>query len=304
MQLPVANTPLVPLRHPLLESREIEIWIKRDDLTHPEIMGNKWRKLKYNLREARESGKDTLVTYGGAYSNHIAATAAAGKIFDFHTIGIIRGDELHPASNPTLRKAAENGMKLLFVSRQEFRQYKTDLDMPGGIPSTAYVLPEGGTNHLAIQGCREIVDEIEIDFDILVTAMGTGGTFAGLASGLDGRKQLWGVSALKGAWVHREANALLTRENIFFSNFKTFDDHVFGGYGQFNPYLIQFILNFRKENNILLDPVYTGKMFLCVWDMINNDQIAKGSRLILLHTGGLQGIEGFNFQHQLKIPMA
>ncbi len=302
MRDPVTPTPIQELKSELFDKKNITVFVKRDDLTHPEIMGNKWRKLKYNIQHALDIGVRTLVTYGGAYSNHIAATAAAARIFGLGSIGVIRGEELNPHSNPTLKVAHQNGMSFHFVTREHFRAYKKTMTVPFETDGSHMILPEGGSNELAIRGCAEIIDEIDIEFDIIATAAGTGGTLAGLIKGLGGRKSVLGFSALKGNWIQDDIKALLRKHDINHENHRIFEDFRFGGYGRFDLNLIQFILDFKQKFDILLDPIYTGKMFFSVWELTKNDQIASGSTLLLLHTGGLQGIAGFNHRFNLALP--
>lgn len=298
----IPHTPIQELSSRLLTEKEIRILIKRDDLTHPEIMGNKWRKLKYNLLEARARSVNTIVTFGGAYSNHIAATAAACHAEGFRSIGIIRGEELHPNANPTLRKASEHGMELRFVDRSTFRTLKEKPQIDGLNIDNSMILPEGGTNAFAVRGCAEIMEEIGIDFDICCVPLGTGGTMMGILSKTTSNQQVWGFSALRGNWLNDHVDHLKSTFSIHNSNYLLFQEDLFGGYGRFNQNLIQFILDFRQEYGILIDPIYTGKMFYRVWDMIKNDQIAKKTTLLMIHTGGLQGIEGFNFRFGLNLP--
>jgi len=257
-------------------------------------MGNKWRKLKYNLEEAHKLGKRQLLTFGGAYSNHIAATAAAAKLYGFESTGIIRGDELHSQSNPTLRLASENGMKLSFVSRSAYRkltQSSHELVTPN---DQTYILPEGGTNELAIKGCAEIVAEIPEDFDLIVCPIGTGGTFCGVAKSLKRDQGLLGFSALKGYFIKEEMDLLLNKYRIEHENYTVDTDYHFGGYGKSTSELKDFIGWFEENFQILLDPVYTGKTFFGVWDMVKKNKFEKNLRIVLLHTGGLQGIGGFD----------
>ena len=291
MEWPKTPSPIQQLHADFLAKKNISVFVKREDLIHPEIMGNKWRKLKYNLHAAREQKKNTLVTFGGAYSNHIAAVAAASRIYGFKSIGYIRGEELHADSNPTLRKASKDGMDLRFLTRTNFRKLKNTYQSRN---PDEYFLPEGGTNLKAIQGATEIISEIDIPFDILVTPVGTGGTMAGLVRGLAGAKHVWGVGALKGRFLQQEFDKTLQKYDIPHRNYTLFSDDHFGGYGKITPELIHFINIFKQEFGFLLDPLYTGKMFHSVWDKVKNDQIAKNSCLLLLHTGGLQGIAGYN----------
>ena len=302
MLLEIPKTPVEELKTPFLEFQKIRIFIKREDLNDPLLIGNKFRKLKYNLMAAREVGADTLLTYGGAYSNHIFATAAAGKRYGFKTIGLIRGDELNANSNATLKAAANFGMTFVFLPRQEFSDFKSQLTFPAHLKGKIYILPEGGTNRAAIRGCAEIIEEITIPFDILCTPIGTGGTMVGLLKGLAGQQEVWGFSALKGNWMDEHIKSLLTQEKLKVTNFKVFPESDFGGYGKFNFRLINFIKWFHNEKKIALDPIYTGKMCLRVWEMLKNEHIAIGSTLVLLHTGGLQGIKGFNQKYNTELP--
>jgi 1-aminocyclopropane-1-carboxylate deaminase len=304
--LEISPTPTVVLQSGLLDLKGIQVVVKRDELNHPLVMGNKWRKLKYNLELAQAQQKKTLVTYGGAFSNHIVATAAAAYYSGFKSIGIIRGDELNAESNPTLQTAAKLGMQLEFTGRREFADIKKNLSLPQGVKSNdlsfMYFLPEGGTNQLAVKGASEIIGEINQPFDICCTAMGTGGTFLGLLQAMGGKNTLWGFSALKGDWVQDQIKQSTEVYDIAHDNYLLFHDNLFGGYGRFDRKLIQFILDFRQEYNILLDPIYTGKMFFRVWEMMKNDQIAKGTTILMIHTGGLQGIKGFNFRFGQQLP--
>lgn len=275
------------------------MYVKRDDLTHPEIMGNKWRKLKYNLEAAKSAGYDGILTLGGAYSNHIAATAAACAENNLKSIGIIRGQELSPKSNPTLEYAYKKGMQLIFIDRDEYKLVRNDpkVALAKKYPEF-FILPEGGTNDHAIKGCRELLDEIVIDFDWIVTPIGTGGTFLGLLSGLKQNRRILGVSSLKGSFIHDEIEKLRNRFHIQNSNYEVCDAYHFGGYGKATDTLIDFINWFKEMFDIPLDPIYTGKSFFGVFDMIKKGKFEKNLRIVLLHTGGLQGIEGFNRKNQ------
>ncbi|WP_421763608.1 1-aminocyclopropane-1-carboxylate deaminase/D-cysteine desulfhydrase [Ekhidna sp.] len=289
-------TPIEELNHPLLEEKKIKLFVKRDDLIHPEIMGNKWRKLKYNLLKMKEEGKEAIVTMGGAFSNHIAATAAAAKEYGFNAVGIIRGNELGINSNHTLKLAHEKGMQLEFVDRETFRYCREDSSIIQSQFPDHYFLPEGGTNELAIKGCEEISTEIQQKFDVIVTPVGTGGTFAGLVKATT--QMVIGVSALKGNFITSEIKSLLAKNHIINSNYELISDYHFGGYGKIKPELIDFINWFKENFGILLDPIYTGKCFFAVWDMIKTDKFEKNLEIVLLHTGGLQGISGFNRKNE------
>ncbi|MBD1398620.1 1-aminocyclopropane-1-carboxylate deaminase/D-cysteine desulfhydrase [Pontibacter sp. JH31] len=290
------EAPLQQLHNPLWENQGIALWVKREDLLHPAISGNKWRKLKYNLEEARRQQKSTLLTFGGAYSNHIAAVAAAGQEFGFRTTGIIRGEK-HLPLNPTLSFAASVGMALHYISREAYRQksdllYLTQLAEQFGNP---YLIPEGGTNSLAVKGCTEIVADIPIDYDYICCACGTGGTIAGIIAGLEGNKQVLGFPALKGGeFLKEEITQLIDRYNgQHYDNWQLITDYHFGGYAKVKPELLEFMREFQQQHNMPLEPIYTGKMFYGLIDMIQKGYFPQGSRLVAIHTGGLQGNAGF-----------
>lgn len=296
--MPLLPSPIQEIHDPLLANRSIRLFVKRDDLIHPYIMGNKWRKLKFNIEQMRREEKDTIVTMGGAFSNHIYATAAAGKENGIHTIGIIRGEELNEESNSTLRFASSNGMQLSFESREMYGQFRENPDTLKHRYPKAYFLPEGGTNHLAVQGCTEIVEEIDFDFNVIVTPIGTGGTFCGILKGLKSNQHVLGVSSLKGDFIKNEIKNHLKEFDISNDNYTVNTNYHFGGYGKIKPELIDFINSFKEKFNVPLDPIYTGKSFFGVWDMIENDKFEENLRIILLHTGGLQGISGFNRKNE------
>ncbi|MEQ8906916.1 pyridoxal-phosphate dependent enzyme [Ekhidna sp.] len=291
-------TPTQEISHPLLIEKGIKLFVKRDDLIHPEIMGNKWRKLKFNLIELKKRGFNKLITMGGAFSNHIAATAALARENGIEAIGIIRGDELEANSNPTLHFAHKKGMELHFVGRDIFRNYRGNPDLIEKKYPNHYFLPEGGTNALALKGCEEIISEISDSFDLIATPIGTGGTFAGLVNSVKEDQQVLGISSLKGDFIFNEMDELLRKHNISSSNFKIINAYHFGGYGKTTVELIDFINWFKENFGIPLEPIYTGKSFFAVWDMIKTDKFEKNLKIVLLHTGGLQGVEGFNRKNE------
>lgn len=298
-------SPIAEIRSPLLKSKGLRLLIKRDDLIHPQVSGNKWRKLKYNLLAAKTQGQNTLLTFGGAFSNHIYATAAAGKVFGFKTIGLIRGERMKPL-NPTLAFAETVGMKLHFITRSAYRKkedtnYQIQLKKQFG---NFYLVPEGGTNELAVKGCMELVEEVEGQLEDLpdywCASCGTGGTLGGIIAGLNEQKKVLGFSALKGDFHQADIRRLLRnvsgtlKVSDTFDNWQVNTDYHFGGYAKFKPELIEFINNFKKENNIQLEPIYTGKLFYGLHDLIKNNYFPQGSSILAVHTGGLQGIAGFN----------
>jgi 1-aminocyclopropane-1-carboxylate deaminase len=290
---------------PIFEKKGISLAVRRLDKVHEQVSGNKFFKLKYNLEEAKKEGKNTLLTFGGAFSNHIHATAAAAKLEGFSSIGIIRGEETFPL-NPTLSFAQSLGMQLAYISREEYRT-KTEaafLDKLKEKFGDFYLIPEGGTNALAIQGTKEILHENDTDFTHIGCSIGTGGTFAGLAGSILFDQQLLGFSSLKGEFIHSDTNNLLL-ENQIRPNGKIrfFDSYHFGGYGKFKPELIEFIHWFFAQTQIPLDPIYTGKMMFGIMDLISKDFFEKGSKILAIHTGGLQGITGFNQRFGTELPL-
>jgi 1-aminocyclopropane-1-carboxylate deaminase len=274
-------------------NNSIEVIVKREDLIHAFISGNKYRKLKYNLLKAKEIDSPTLLTFGGAFSNHIAAVAFAGKIYDFKTIGIIRGEELEDKSelNPTLAFAKSCGMELKFISREAYRQ-KTNLEFINQLKiefGEFYLIPEGGTNKLAIKGCEEILQPEDTDFDYVCCAVGTGGTISGIINASSKSQKILGFPALKGDFLQQDIRKFANRDN-----WKLITDYHFGGYGKIKPELISFINKFKKDYNIPLDPIYTGKMMYGIFDLIGKEFFPPNSKILVIHTGGLQGIAGVN----------
>lgn len=292
------NAPIQKIDDPRLDKFNLQLFIKREDLLHPYISGNKWRKLKYNLQAAKEQGEETLLSFGGAYSNHIAATAAAGQEWGFHTIGIIRGEE-HQPLNPTLQFAQQQGMKLRYMDRVTYKSKSTAavtamlLEQFGSF----YPLPEGGSNALAVKGCTEILDDFDPSrYDFICSSCGTGGTLAGLVAGMDRQGQLLGFPALKGGSFLKPAIDTLTQayNGQVYHNFQLMTDYHFGGYAKWKPELINFINIFHDVTGIMLDPVYTGKLLFGIYDLAQQHYFKPGSKILAIHTGGLQGIKGFN----------
>jgi 1-aminocyclopropane-1-carboxylate deaminase/D-cysteine desulfhydrase-like pyridoxal-dependent ACC family enzyme len=307
----LAESPLQRLHSSFLENTGITLYVKRDDLIHPLFGGNKWRKLKYNLNAARETACDTLLTFGGAWSNHIYATAAAGNFFGFNTIGFIRGEK-HSPLNPTLAFAEQSGMQLHYVDRKTYRNkndshYLIKLEKEF---SNTYILPEGGSNLLALDGCKEIVTEINSKlnrpFDVICCACGTGATLAGLVVAMNTRENQHpqtaiGFSALKGgAFLAgdiekflQQANHCTTKKEAD-ADWYIEDQFHFGGYARVNDQLIQFIQEFKSEYGIMLDAIYTAKMFYGLFELIKNRAFNPGTTIVAVHSGGLQGNKGFN----------
>lgn len=267
----------------------ISVFIKREDLLHPQISGNKFRKLKYNLHAARQLGYQSLLTFGGAYSNHIAAVAAAGHEFGFNTIGIIRGEELLGKinDNPTLRLAQQQGMRLVFISRADYRR-KTEPNFIQALQNQFgefYLIPEGGTNALAVQGCTEILTaQDKQQFDYICCAVGTGGTIAGLIESSTDQQMVLGFPALKGDFLQAEIQQWTQK-----TNWELVPGYHWGGYAKTTPALLQFVQDFYGQNGIEIEPVYTGKMLFGIFDLIQQGYFPAHSQILVIHTGGLQG---------------
>ena len=279
----------------ILDDFGIRLLVKRDDLLHEHISGNKWRKLKYNLSEAILQNHHSILTFGGAYSNHIAATSFACKKAGIESIGVIRGED--DQTNPTLKFARANGMQLHFVSREEYRRKNDEdfIDELGTRFGRFFFVPEGGANGLGVRGCTEILMEVEDKFDIVCCAAGTGTTLAGLAISLKQDQKLIGFPALKGAsFLEGEVKRLAQESNLRYRmlDCQLVTDYHFGGYAKLKPELLEFIDAFQNRTKIPLDPIYTGKMLFGLYDMIKQEYFERGSTILVLHTGGLQGWEG------------
>ncbi|MFT5244287.1 MAG: 1-aminocyclopropane-1-carboxylate deaminase [Psychroserpens sp.] len=270
-----------------------QVCIKPEYLIHPYISGNKYRKLKYNLIEAKNLNKKVLTTFGGAFSNHIAAVAFAGQEFGFKTIGIIRGEELKSkvSLNPTLSFAQSCGMTLQFISREKYKRkadaiYISELENEFG---DFYLIPEGGTNALAVKGCEEILTDADKDYDYICCSVGTGGTISGLINSALLHQKIIGFPALKGDFLSEEITKFARNKN-----WELITNYHFGGYAKINNDLIDFINQFKSSESIPLDPIYTGKMMYGIYDLIDKGYFPKESKILAIHTGGLQGIEGMN----------
>lgn len=276
---------------PLLKAKGLQLFIQRDDLLHPEVSGNKFRKLKYNIQHAIAGGYNTILTFGGAYSNHIAASAAAAKLSNLKSIGIIRGEE-HQPLNVTLQTAVNNGMELHFVSRSEYR-LKTEEAFLRGLKKQfgeVFIIPEGGTNALAIIGVAEMKEDWNQTFDFITVPFGSGGTSVGIYSEIEEKQKLLIFSALKGDKVNEEFKTILSENDLNDKgNWKMFTDYHFGGYAKVKPELVDFVNAFKKEHSIQLDLIYNGKMLFGLYDLIKKDYFPQETKLLAIHTGGVQG---------------
>ncbi|TEW56744.1 1-aminocyclopropane-1-carboxylate deaminase/D-cysteine desulfhydrase [Psychromonas sp. RZ22] len=299
----ISHSPLQKITHPLLTARNLTLSIKRDDLLHPEISGNKWRKLKYNLLHAEANNIDQLLSFGGAYSNHIHALSAAAYHLKFKARGIIRGEE-HYIKNPTLSQAKKWGMQLNFVDRKTYR-LKTQSDFLENLqlqfPNT-FIIPEGGSNYLAIPGVEEVIAELITQssekIDHIFTATGSAGTLSGLVSGAlkySPTTQVHGIAVLK------DAQYLAPIVSDFVPQSKQLNWHLHtqfheGGYAKVSADLSDFCIQFTQQTKVPIEPIYTGKMLYALWQLIEQDYFVTGANIVALHTGGLQGLAGLKEQ--------
>ena len=281
-------SPVQELRDERLGRAGVRLLLKRDDLINPDIPGNKWRKLKYNLQAAREQGANLLLTFGGAYSNHIRATAAAGYHFGFSTVGVIRGEE-HLPLNPVLAEAVSRGMRLTYLDRTAYRG-KMSPDVVDGLRErfgSFYLLPEGGSNELAARGCAEIPAEIGQPFDLICCPCGTGGTLAGLAHGLGQGQRALGFSVLKGAgFLRRDVGELQTRSfGAPSANWTIEQDFHFGGFARRTPLLDEFIADFAHRHGMTLNWVYAAKMMYGICALAGQPALPAGTTVVAVITG-------------------
>lgn len=295
------NSILQRIYHPLFEERQINLFIKRDDLIHHDISGNKWRKLKFNVHKMLLRNQDKLVTFGGAYSNHLVATAAAGKAYGIKTIGIVRGEELK-GDNESLKVCRGFGMELIFISRSLYREVSGGNLTPELVEKVkgAVIVPEGGYNVDGMKGCEEIVDEVnrQIPNDLPITyfsACGTGTTLGGIAKAMRSRDRAIGISVLKSDFHKKYINRLYDEIDFHTPNeWEISLDYHFGGYAKFSLELISYINNFKREFGLQFDPIYNGKTMFAAEDMLMNGKLSSNTNVVVVHTGGLQGIKGFN----------
>ena len=302
-QLP--PSPLQSINLPFLTAHGVKLSIKRDDLLHSEISGNKWRKLKYNLLHAEKNHQQHILSFGGAFSNHIHALAAAGKHFNVKTTGIIRG-EAHYAANPTLSQAQQWGMQLQFVDRKTYRlkEQAEYLQTIQSQYSDAYIIPEGGSNDLALPGvediCIELAQQSEQPIDHIFTATGSAGTLAGLISGslkYSPETQVHGIAVLKNAhYLSNTVTHFVPQANAL--NWHLHTDFHEGGYGKISSSLANFCYQFTQQTTIPIEPIYTGKMFYALWQLIEQGFFPVGTHIVAVHTGGLQGLAGLKAQQK------
>jgi len=293
--LPELDMPstVIVLDDPLFERKMVKVSVVIHKKGPIALRGNKWHKLKYNLVETRRQGEERLLTFGGAFSNHIAAVAQAAALHGFKSTGIIRGEVTNPL-NKTLREAMENGMKIIYESRDNYRlkntpEYLENLRKEQG---SFYMIPEGGSNLFALKGCREWIEEVNISYDYICCACGTGATLAGLITGMPPGCEATGISVLKGAeFINAEISSLLDQVGCTLRQWKIIHDYHSGGYAKSNQELENFIYDFIEKHKIQVEPVYTGKMFYGLNDLISKDYYRPGSHILAFHTGGLQYLE-------------
>lgn len=280
--------------------RGISLFVKRDDLIDPEISGNKWRKLKYNIALCESKKKGGILTFGGAYSNHLVATAAACKIANLRSIGLVRGEELNSDSNSTLQRCKELGMELIFISREEYtmRSDKAYHETIGADYPSFQLVPEGGANYYGMVGCQEILSEIDKSVNHIFLAQGTTTTSCGIVFGSRENQQIHVVPALKGFDSIAEMNSLFSKTGIdketianLMERIVVHSDAHFGGYAKHTTELIEFIRSFYREHEIQLDPIYTGKAMFELMRQLESSEF-DNSTVLFIHTGGLQGIPG------------
>ncbi len=291
------SVPLELFHHPLLTQHNIRLHIKRDDLLHPVVSGNKLYKLMLNLEQFKYEHKKTLITFGGAYSNHLHATAFMGKSLGIQTVAIVRGEQLVPL-NPTLKDCTDWGMVIEPVSRGLYRQKQQAPEIQSIIDKypSPYVVPEGGANRLGVQGVAQMLDGVDQkDLDVVVVACGTGVTMAGLISACEPHVRVIGFPALKAEkWMGGEVQGWLDVIACTNNNWALQHGYHFGGYGKTKLELLEFMDDMEANYNLLLDPIYTGKAFYGLLKMIENGNIARGSNLLFVHSGGLQGRRGLS----------
>lgn len=287
IEIPIYS-PIEEITDPLFQTKEVQLFIKRDDMIHPFISGNKWRKLKYHLLEAEKLQKKHLVSFGGAYSNHLLATACAAAKFGFRSTGMVRGEE---AENETLFLCKLFGMHLNFVDRESYRDQSALFDQYYHNDPDSFFIDEGGRGSLGAKGCSELINELEEVYDHLFCTAGTGTTALGILQGLRKKSvatKIHVVPVLKGA----DFLQVEIENQCQGQDFEFHQDYHCGGYGKINDELMDFIKTFTGSTGILIEPIYTGKLLYGIYDLIAKDYFARGSRILAIHTGGLTGILG------------
>ena len=296
--MPIDLPRIEPIHCDFLARHQVVLSVLRLDQIHPTIHGNKWFKLKPNIEQMQRQGINRILSFGGAYSNHIYALAAAGKLYDLETIGLIRG-EINDSSNPILSFAKKQGMQLVGVSRSAYR-HKHEPDFLAKLRSDFgefYLLPEGGSNELAVDGCMEIANYIEWRTTdrprIVALACGTGTTLSGLVCGLASQATVptpavYGVSVLKApGYMRRQIDDCLGKRKLkSHISWKIMEQYHCGGYAKSSPQLRAFLDAFKRHSRLPLEPVYTGKLFYALFEMLKCGELPPNCELLAIHTGG------------------
>tara|TARA_B110000037_G_scaffold38465_1_gene47386 strand:+ start:81 stop:1001 length:921 start_codon:yes stop_codon:yes gene_type:complete len=283
---------------PILNKYNKKIYFKREDLIHPIISGNKFRKLKYNIKEALKINKTHLISFGGAYSNHLLALSYIGKLYGLSTLGIIRGEELLKKKlNSTLQKCNDFGMKFIYVSREEYRKrnHIKYIDSLQKLYKDSFIIPEGGTNHLGVKGCEEILTKKDEDFDVICCPVGSGGTISGLINSKNKNQKVLGFSALKASGINNVISNFVNN-----NNWELYDDVFFGGYSKVDNRLVSFINETYSSTGVLLDPIYNSKMLFRIINLILIDKWIYGDKILIINTGGLQSVYEMNLKLKKK----
>ncbi|WP_184546307.1 1-aminocyclopropane-1-carboxylate deaminase/D-cysteine desulfhydrase [Mucilaginibacter sp. FT3.2] len=282
-------SPVHQITNPLFDTHGVKVYLKRDDLIHPMISGNKWRKLKYLLKNAQHQHKNHLVTFGGAYSNHLLATAAAAAKFGFKSTGIVRGEEV---DNNTLFLCKLHGMQLIFTDRDSYRDKPAIFAHYFGDDENAIFIDEGGASAEGALGCSELIDELTDTYDHIFCACGTGTTAAGIINGLTHHQLKTKFNAVpvfkNGSFIKNEIDRFLTAP----AEYNLHTNYHFGGYGKATDELITFVKQFVAGTGIVIEPVYTGKMMYCLYDLISTGYFKPGSKILAIHSGGIWGLLG------------
>lgn len=301
---PEKKSNIQKLEDTLFDRKDVWVYMLRDDLLHPGISGNKWRKLKYNLLDSAEKGIYKIVTVGGPYSNHIAAVAEAGKLFGFETIGLIRGYESY-RSNPTLSRAEELGMEIRFFSKTDYSKMNQDYLQKLKKEEGEFVfIPMGGGNLLGMKGCKEIVNETPKETTHITVACGTGSTMAGIVTGTVEDQKVIGFPAMKGGdFMLEEVHNFLKQAGVNKQNYHVETGYHFGGFAKMDTELADFLKTFYEKQGFALDGIYNGKMMFGLYKMIAQDYFPKGSVITAIHTGGVQGNKGLNERFGFNIPL-
>ena len=283
-------TPITEIKSDLIASKKLSVFVKREDLIHPIISGNKWRKLKYNFEYMKQKKINKVLSFGGAYSNHLHALSWYANFNKIKSIGIVRGEK-STKLNSTLMFCKKNNMDLYYLDRDTYRTNKYSNDLIIDIKKkfkNIHILPEGGCNFLGVKGCKEILDELDEKYNFICASFGTGCTSAGIINSLRQNEYFLAFSSLKGGEKMKKNISDMSNNS---KKWQIISDYHFGGFAKKNKKLDDFIKDFYFNHKIKLDPVYTGKLFFGIFDLISRDYFKPKSKILIIHTGGLQGIQ-------------